>query len=428
MASSSSRRVAAVLLGAALASATGAWAEVSKARVDELVSRLTSEDSTQRTDAARDLVALGPGTIAPLLDIVARGNLAEVIPIREVLPHFGPEAIGAFHSAGRRDFAGLGTKVMWREAVAAVARMGEPATPQIMRWFLQENPYGSDFVFARDVLLEMQRQDKRATPLLIELLGAPEEKVRKESRETAAMILASHPDARAYDALVAALESPNASVRYYAVQAVGRLRDLRAADLLLEMTNDSDSWIRRSAAAALGRNYEPRFRMRLGRMARNEADVMVRDTAANVLIYSDDPLAQRLGRRYEVDALSPARQGGIKFGYLLMLSATAFVVAVVAGGGLTLGRDGSVRARWIAMVTAVCALASSGVAWGGLVPKVTAGIEYLLLLVVAPVTAGFVFVIGSASGLSGIRKRLTVLMGSFYLGYGVGSLWLWGFL
>lgn len=100
-----------------------------------LVARLASSAAADRRTAERAILEMGPDTIAPLLEILVQGKLAEVEPIRELLPKYGPEAIGYLYRAGRRDYGGTGSRVMWEAAAEAVGRMGEPAVPVVMEAF-----------------------------------------------------------------------------------------------------------------------------------------------------------------------------------------------------------------------------------------------------------------------------------------------------
>jgi hypothetical protein len=296
--------------------------------------------------------------------------------------------------------------------------MGDPAIPVVMDGV--KDPAGALFGFCTRVLARMQEQGRRATFLLVPLLGDPTEEVRRN----AAALLANFPDPRAYDALVAALKSEDSAVRMYAAQGLGNLRDPRAVDTLLRSLGGS--WgERRAAAAGLGRMYQPRFRIPLACMARNDSDSMARDTAANVLLYSKDPLAVRLGRRYKPIALSPARQDAIALLYSLMLGASFVVVLGVMLGSVSAMRRRE-SPRWVIAGLAACVLGAGGLLWGGVVPSVTAGVEHTLLLLVVPLAAAV------ACGIA-IKRRapwpaLAAPFGAFYAGYGLGWLWLWGYL
>jgi len=417
--SSSSRTVISIAFLAVLAHVAGASAKVQLTTVRPLVARLVSSDASGRMTAERALLEMGPDAVFPLLEILAQGNLAEVEPIRELLPKYGPAAIQALAEAGSRDYGGMNRRVMWNAAAEAVVRMGEPAVPVIIEGF--KNP-GPLFSFSTQVLARMQEQGGGATQLLIPLLDSPQEDVRRR----AAAILGNHPDPRAFDALLAALHSEDSTVRTYAARGLGYLGDPRATDALLAMVGDP-TFAREAAIGALGRMYEPSFRTMLARVARGDKEVSVRDAAANWLLRSGDPLAMRLGRRYMPIALSPARQVAIELRYAVMLSVTFLAVLGIAFWAL-LYRRGPEGPRRAIVALAACALGLGGVLWGGSITNVTAIVEHLLLLLVVPLAGAAVYLFGPPAKLERFRLPFITSVSAFYLGYGAGWLWLWGYL
>ncbi len=419
MASSSSSAVGRATLAILLA-APCVWAKQQVEAVRPFVEGLCSENAASRSAAEKELLAMGPDAIAPLLEILAERREPEAGAIRDILPKYGPGAIRAFERAGYRDYTGQGPRVMWEAAVDAVVRMGDPAVPVILDGF--KNPAGELFGFCTRALAVMQERGRRATPLLVPLLDSP----RKEVRDTAAALLANFPDPRAYDALVAALKSEDSAVRTYSARGLGYLGDQRAADALLAMVDDP-TFAREAAIAALGRIYEPRFRIILGSAARGDKEVSVRNVAAGWLIRSNDPLAMRLGRRYEPIAMSPAREVGILRRYFLMLAVSFVALSVVAFVGVGLGSRLPGGQRWAAVLLAACVLAGFGFAWGGLLPQVTAGVERAILFMVAPAAAAVVYLAALLVRFDLRSLGCLVGFGSFYLGYGVGWLWLWGY-
>jgi len=165
----------------------------------------------------------------------------------------------------------------------------------------------------------------------------------------------------------------------------------------------------------------------LARVARGDKEVSVRDAAANWLLRSGDPLAMRLGRRYMPIALSPARQVAIELRYAVMLSVTFLAVLGIAFWAL-LYRRGPEGPRRAIVALAACALGLGGVLWGGSITNVTAIVEHLLLLLVVPLAGAAVYLFGPPAKLERFRLPFITSVSAFYLGYGAGWLWLWGYL
>jgi HEAT repeat protein len=412
-------RFGALVLVVALAGV--AWAKASVDGVSPLAKKLCSEDGRMRAAAERDLLAMGPEAVAPLLEILSRGDDVQKMAIRELLPRYGPEAIEFLGEAGSRDLGGMDRRVMWNAAAEAVARMGEPAIPIVMERF--KNP-GALFTFATQVLALMQQRDHSATPLLVPLLDSP----TKEERQEAAALLANFPDPRAYDALIKALKSDDPVVRMYSGLGLGRIGNRQAVESLIGKLNDPVIEVREAAIGALGQMYEPRFRTRFGVVARTDPEHSVRNVAASWLLRTRDPLAIRLGRRYKPISIDPVRELWIEIRYFLTLAVTFVVLSLLALACVAIGSRFRVAIRWVPVAVGASALAVFGFFWGGLLPQVSGNVEYVLLLLVAPAAVGATYL--AAYGMSLDLRGLAgpVAFGAFYLGYGAGWLWLWGYL
>jgi hypothetical protein len=292
--------------------------------------------------------------------------------------------------------------------------------------FRSANPAGSRWEFAVGVLYRM---DGLAVEPLLPLLKHPNEKVRQR----AASLLAAFGDPRAYDAFVEGLRSSDENVRLYCARGLGNIGDRRAAPILLEALRDPDWGTQRAAAAAMGKIWEPRFRDSLARLARSHREIMVRDTAANVLVFSsNDPAAMRIGRRYQPIALSPGRRDAIEFGYLLRLGATAIALLLVGLIGHVGVQRGTPWERWLALIVTACLAVALGYFWGCVVEHIEATVEHMLLFLFVPGVLLVGWLLGEPGGapLRVTAKRWAWIwaVGSFYVGYGAGWLVLWGYL
>jgi hypothetical protein len=286
-----------------------------------------------------------------------------------------------------------------------------------------KNPARGLFSFCTRALAVMQERGRRATPLLIPLLDHP----TKDVRERAAALLANHPDPQAYEALLGALNSKDGVVQMYAAQGLGYLKNPAATERLIGLLNEDNLAMRSAVIGALGSVYTPQLRKTLAHVARHDPAVMVRDVAAHWLLQSNDPLAARLGRRYKPIALSPARQRGIQMLYAGMLAMTfVATVAVALGSVLASRKAGSPRLAIAGL--AACCLGVGGVLWGGVVPNVTMAVEYVLLLVIVPLGTAAAYGLAVLLRQETFRGAFMGFIGSFYLGYALGWLWLWGCL
>lgn len=410
----SSGRAALVLI-LVLASASGVAATVAVETVQPLVAQMASDQPAQRAAAEKALLAIGPEAIAPLLQIVKGGNLADVTTIRELLPKYGPGAIEALYEAGRRDFGGTGDQVMWNAATNAVARMGDSAEPIVMDWFLHENPYGSDFTF------------------VVSVLAAPT--IQFPRRETSA------------DCNSDSSELPEPSRLSRGRCALGGLqewdgpddegrRGSRARETARQEGRRAVSGSTRGAqlrhtrvCRGFERLYEPRFRSVLAKVERSDREVGVRERAATALISTKDPIAVRLGWRYRPMSIDPAAEFQVFLAYAILLAGTFAIVLLVAVGCVWLGSRLSGVGRFLAIATQVMLRAAAGFAWGGLLKRLTESVELAIPMAVIPLAAVATLGITFAMRLGSTIQRLawTALgFSGFYCAYAVGWLWLWG--
>jgi hypothetical protein len=389
-------------------------------RLAEWVNALASPDGGVRARAGRELLARGREGIRALLDAAAGRNVIIAEEARQILTSAGPEAIDTIREVGY--YKAFDHRERLEEALTAVARMGQPVLPRMLETLTTGDPVGSRFGFAVGVLLRMRGP---AVEPMIRLLKHPNPKVRYE----ATVLLAQWGDSRAFDGLLEALQDEDSNVRAYAADGLGNIGDHRAVEALLGQLNDPKGEPRRAAIAALGRMYEPRLLHPIARLARGDGDILVRETASNVLMErSRDRVGIRVGKRYRPYALSPADRPWIQLGFALRFALTA---AVLLGLALWLPRRiaKGVAPLWLPVALALGAAATAGFLWGRVVDHIWGAVEDMLLFGVVPATAAFGYALLPVreSARRAVGAWLTTIAG-FYLGYGVGWVVLWGYL
>jgi HEAT repeat protein len=106
---------------------------------------------------------------------------------------------------------------------------------------------GAERIRAARILGELKEHD--AVPALIDALNASRE---LDFKVAAAESLGLMGDRRAEDALIHAIQMPEAPVRAAAVRALGKLGDITVTETLFEAARDTDSNVREAAAGSLG--------------------------------------------------------------------------------------------------------------------------------------------------------------------------------
>jgi HEAT repeat protein len=390
--------------------------------VRPLVERLSSEDAAARSAAERDLLAMGPDAIKPLLWIVTEGRRPQVAAIRALLPKYGPPAIGVLAAESDREFIdGLG---LTREtAVDAVAQMGEPAFPVIQDAL--EDPRSALFEFGTRVVVALQEKGQKATALLLPLVDVPDADVRRN----AVKLLARSPDRQASGALVKAMRDADPLTRMYAATGLGAIGDPAVIESLTEALDDPLAGTREAAIVGLWRMDAPRFGRKFGMIARSDPDVSVRNAAASSLLVSKDPIARRLGRRYEPILVDPARDRSISMRRYTLILLTSFgLISFMTVTGTFLASRRSGRDRTRTAIGWSCALRAVGFFCGGILPHVTKLLELVMLLNVAPPAIGTAYAAAFVMGLDARKLVGLASAAAFYLGYGLGWMWLWGYL
>lgn len=398
------------------------------ARAKVLVQELSAEDPRARSRAEEELLGLGPEAAEALLLLFRRVDAPEQEAIRSLLPKYGPSAIERIYFGGIRDV--YRERLAEEESFMAVARMGEVAIPEVMRLIDSgPKTAPTNTVSGLDGLQGfgvgvLRRIGPNAVPQLASLLSHSNANVRR----SAAAILPDIDDPRSRDALLGGLSSPDGGVRMYAAVGLGRLRERRAVEPLLKRLHDESDMVRGSAAAALARMYEPRFRGPLVRMARSDVPPS-RETAARALLeWSHDPIAERLARRYRPINIDPVAETPIKLRLTLELFVTALVLYLVlwAGAKLT-GKGGLWWLPWALWASGGVALAL-GFFWGRVIVEVSGRVELLLLFAWVPAAACLAWLGGGLKPLllpaAGLGLGAIVLMLSPLLRLGfAGLLW-----
>jgi HEAT repeat protein len=374
----------------------------------------------------------GSAAIPALVDAAAGDNLPLSAEARRLLPIFGPAAIDKLLEVSARDYERPPRRR--QEAIAAIARMGKPALPRILEIFTTENGNVLGHC-SSGVLAQMGTP---AIEPLIALSRHPTSEVRVQTVTILANIY--YKDPRVFSVFMEGLTSENGAVRMYSAMGLGALRDHRTADGLLKALDSPSVGAREAAAYALAHIYEPRFLKPLVMMARNDPKSSARDAAANALKNSGDPLAKRLGLRYEPMDADPAGETAAILTYYLFFVVTGGILLLVGCIGVPLARLDVLFIRYVAFGFATLVCGPLGFAWGRLLMRISAEAERTLLFFVVPVTAllGFflvalVFITLHAIGrrISG-RLRCVILwsnaIAAFYAGYGIGWLALWGYL
>ena len=151
------------------------------------------------------------------------------------------------HTSQREDWQGRW--VAHREIVKALGEIGDPvAVPSIAQITHASYFIGEESVWA------LANLGTAAIPTLCAILDQVESEVTlwNEKRWRAAESLGKIGDATALGSLVCALRDEERSVRYYAAQALGNLRDPRAIAPLHEaILNDRDGGVRKAAFNSL---------------------------------------------------------------------------------------------------------------------------------------------------------------------------------
>lgn len=391
--------------------------EATDAEIRTIAEGLLAQDPKAREEAQRRLLALGPSGVAPLFRIASKGPMPLALAIKELMPRFGPASIEPLCDAAKAlawELQSPAVHPMWIFAGEVMAAIGDQALPGLLRMFQRRGWQESHYAACAGTALA--QMPTIAAPALAAYLKDPREDVRRN----AATLLARFRDPRTVDALIEGLKSPDSGVRLYSARGLGDMREERAIEPLLAMMG-SDSGVegRRAAAAALGKMYQPRFREPLAQMARFGDERDVRETAANVLIYSGYPKAARIGRRYKPPNVGVDDWWMVIGWYAHAILLTAMLVYLLIWAGakhLTGSRPDwalLLQASWGAAV----ALLVFGFLWGRVFTGLSVWAEWSLLLLGLPATAGFAWLVGTRARL--LRRVAVSYIGTYLVGIGI---------
>jgi hypothetical protein len=297
-----------------------------------------------------------------------------------------------------------------------VGSMGRPAVAPLADIVRQ----ASDEGYRRFALMALGELGDVAVETLTPLLTDPREDVRHH----AAQALSRKPTGAARAALLDGTHSDDPTVRYYCSLGLAALRDRSLAPRLVELLDDRASCL--NAAAGLAGIDATAYRVRLGRMACCDASGSVRETVVRILQGSADPVARRIGRRYEKPYVRPDLELAITLRNITKFGLTAGVLAILGCLTLLPGAAG-VRVR---AVPACVAAFVVGLVWGRVLPEVWLIVELEFLVLVLPLTAtcGWMLV-RAADGAGSPRTRSWLaIVGACYAGFAIGWVWLWGLL
>jgi HEAT repeat protein len=391
-----------------------------RSRVELLASQLTDADRETRTSAERELLALGPDAIEPLVTTRAQ-DAAQEAALIALLPRFGPTSIDRFVALWKRANSswlwtnGLTWDEFDRRVPMAVAAMGDLAIPALRRYVeLPESPVARsessmpcpERSFALRVL---KTKGTRGADELVTWLESTDPWLRYD----AASALVTMRDRRAFDTLLQLMGADNEQLRWYAAAELGKLGDSRAAGLLLEKIRSGDEVTRCGAAQAFIPLYEPRFRTELYRMARADRSACVKQAAASSLRQSRDAVSTRLGRRYQRPNYDDSNLGWRQQLFLVGMALLMHIVLSMPNaetrrvGYLTIG-------GWLNAAV----LLALGFCGGFAIPGVTAQSELLLLTVCIPVTGLATWFAGPSVRRIGLAlpvSAATVVVGAIVL-------------
>lgn len=398
-------------------------------RVRALEEVLKDEKRAIRRAALQGLVRDGKGAVASLLLEAEKNDPAALGRARRDLVAMGPDALPAICVAAQELSRGsvfMYETPIWQFATKEVGpAFGPAAVPKLGEMFQSDEHY-----YRQCAKIALEAMPQEAVPVLIPLLKSDNEKVRGE----AVYLLAGLADSRAADAFLEGLNSRDHGVRMYAAAGLGRIRDRRAIDGLLRLLDDDGPMVREFASGALGAMWERRFFVPLVKLLRTDPQLGVRDAAAEVLIRdSHDPLAIRVAKRYRPLSIDPGHQDTIHLANFIRLAVTVSLLYGFFCIAMWLFARGKLSRLPASSLVSVAALLA-GFLWGFLMYGVTPAQERLLLLLFIPVTALWGSAVGPipvspiASERGFFRRTWALTIGSFYVGYGIGWLALWGHL
>jgi hypothetical protein len=347
----------------------------------------------KREAAVNELVGMGAPVVLDLVRSAPRELLPTQEAILDVIVKIGPPALQTLWRCHVPTFRESFSECDF--AIRAVVRMSDDILPVFEAWVPERNSNRSDFAMRSLRALG----PKRALPVLERLAKHTDQSVCRD----AFGIIASWSDPAIGDALVVGLDSTDPIVRSQAFTGMRRIRDVRLIPAALrQVALDGNPGLQEDAAASLGVLYEQRFLQPILRVARHAPDVGARRTGSNTLLRVGDPLANALGKRYQVISVDPAAENGIAIRYFVQLSGTLIIALLILRLGYLVGGGAA---------PSTLALAVGGFYWGNIITRINGSVERELLVLVIPVVWLVARIVGTR--MSTLKDLLIPVLGAF---------------
>ncbi|HMJ50885.1 MAG TPA: HEAT repeat domain-containing protein [Polyangiaceae bacterium] len=210
--------------------------------VPAILQCLSDEEPSVRALAAETLGRIGePAVVRHLFPLLADADIRVAQSVTSAIQSLGSDEARAL----AMDSARSDSPVMRRAALRILAYFGGSSAFDVFA-----AATGDSDARVRDVAIQGLAfvDDPRALEKLLQASRDPNEKVRAVSVRALGQCA---PDARAARALVDGLRDSDAWVRYYACQALGRLREEGACSPIAELLADSAGQVRVAAVEAL---------------------------------------------------------------------------------------------------------------------------------------------------------------------------------
>lgn len=266
--------------------------------IELLISCLRDDYDRVRWDAADALLAIGEPVVEPLLRVLEEGE--NKYARAEAAGVLGRMKDGRVIDSLIECFRDDDGNVRWIARKALIV-MGEPAAKPLIETL--DDPHirirkralkaliqiGKPAVGPLTAALDDDRLRVRQGSLeALEMIGEPAvlsllktlETGSPRSRWRAAEALGRLGDIRAVAPLIRALHDCTLDVRWKATESLGMIGDKRSMEALIEALCDSEKYVRQGAARSLGKIGDERALAPLARVARDDGDGDVRETAA----------------------------------------------------------------------------------------------------------------------------------------------------
>lgn len=394
-------------------------------RVHGWINDLVSADATARAAARAELVKMGPAVIPDMMRAYVRANLPLKEAMGPVVAQMGVPAVEALYETSLGSLiAGLHEKFSMG-SVELAAKVGEAAVPTA-RAMAMEGGYeaAGRRMFGRGILVRLGEPGANA---LVDALQSPDELVRRQAVSLLAPMRYRSVGVR----LREYTRDRDFVVRAYAIAGASAAPDPELVELMFRGVADENSLVRQICITGLGDHYEPRFRRALAESVRSDSNRLVRNVASRALVsQTSDPLAQRLGRRYFSQPLLLIEDYAKTFrSYAAQMGTALVLLLMVAGAFRAAGGEGRATFQGVALAVA----GVLGIWWGGLARGVTGSEENSLLFVVLPISVVFGYLLRYKTrrvpeGARALRGATLRVFGAFYVAFGLGFAWVWGFL